>query len=278
MNCRSAVTFCLGALVWLVGCAQPLPAPADLQGLLPTPLLLLGEQHDAAEHQRLQRQTLAQLAAPEQLAALVLEMVERGHQTTGLPRDASETQVRTALDWSAERNAGAWPWATYGPLVMDAVRAGVPVLGGNLPRTQMRTVMAENALDTVLGADALREQQDQMREGHCNLLPPSQIAPMTRIQLARDRALAQTALAAQQPGKTVLLVAGNQHVRRDLGVPRHLPAGQAHRVVMALAGASAEAGDTTLADRSWITAPVPPQDHCADLQQQMGPRPAAKAP
>ena len=60
----------------LAGCATATPAP-DLSGLLPTPLLLLGEQHDAPDHQRLQRQTLRQLADRGQLAAVVLEMAEQ---------------------------------------------------------------------------------------------------------------------------------------------------------------------------------------------------------
>lgn len=267
MNCRSAVISLSLAATLLGACAHRAPATADLQGLLPTPLLLLGEQHDAAEHQALQRQTLRQLVDAGQAAALVLEMAERGRRTTGLPRDASEAQVREALDWSADINAGAWPWATYGPLVMDAVRAGVPVLGGNLPRGQMRTAMQEAGLDATLDTAALRQQQDNIREGHCHLLPEAQIPPMTRIQIARDRAMAQTAQEALQPGKTVLLVAGHQHVRRDIGIPRHLPE-QALTVVAAQTGRSAP--EAASADRVWVTPPVPAKDHCAELQKQMG--------
>lgn len=266
MNCRRAVISWAGAALLLAGCATATPAP-DLSGLLPTPLLLLGEQHDAPDHQRLQRQTLRQLIERGEAAALVLEMAERGQRTTGLPPDASEARVRAALDWRAEHNAGAWPWAVYGPLVMDAVRAGVPVLGGNLPRPQMRTAMAQTGLDATLPADALQHQRDNIREGHCGLLPESQIAPMTRIQIARDRALAQTAQEAIKPGQTVLLVAGHQHVRRDIGVPRHLP-GQDLAVV--LTQTSTPAPRTRSADRVWVTRPVPPKDHCAGLKTQMG--------
>lgn len=267
MNCRWAVTPLAGCVLLLAGCGSVPPAPADLSGLLPTPLLLLGEQHDATDHQRLQRQTLRQLVERGEAAALVLEMVERGQRTAGLPSDASEARVREALDWGAEHNAGAWPWSVYGPLVMDAVRAGVPVLGGNLPRAQMRTAMAQTGLDATLPADAVERQRDNIREGHCGLLPASQIAPMTRIQIARDRALAQTAQEALQPGRTVLLVAGHQHVRRDIGVPAHLP-GQALAVVTAQAGPSAT--EARSADRVWVTPPVPPRDHCAELKKQMG--------
>lgn len=257
----------LYSLLLLGGCAQTPPLAADLQGLLPTPLLLLGEQHDAADHQRLQRQTVTQLTGQGRLAAVVMEMVERGRGTASLPRDASETRIRETLDWTADRNAGQWEWAVYGPLVMDAVRAGVPVLGGNLPRSQMRTAMGESGLDATLGVDALRQQRENIREGHCGLLPEAQVAPMTRIQIARDRAMAQTAQEAIQPGQTVLLVAGHQHVRRDIGVPAHLP-GQPLAVVVAQAGRTST--DAANADRVWVTPPVPPRDHCAELRKQMG--------
>ena len=274
MICRPAVIvrrFTVALMALTIGACSAMPlATADLQGLLPTPLLLVGEQHDAPEHQALQRDTVHQLAARGELGALVLEMVEQGRDTRHLPPDATEAQVREALDWTAERNTGAWPWAVYGPTILSAVRAGAPVLGGNLPRAGMRTAMADATLDGTLPAPALQRQREAIRDGHCQLLPDTQIAPMTRIQIARDRAMAQTAVGALQPGRTVLLIAGNGHVQRDLGVPRHLPAGQPHRVVMALAGDVAGAADPAVADRQWVTPRRPPKDHCAEMRQQMG--------
>jgi uncharacterized iron-regulated protein len=287
MNCRSAVTrrllrtacWTIPGLVLLTACTATRPTPtglsADLNGLLPTPLLLLGEQHDAPEHQALQRDAVEQLAGQGRLAAVVLEMVEQGPNTTGLTASASEAQVRDALGWREARNSGGWAWSVYGPVVMAAVRSGVPVLGGNLPRAQMRTVMADATLDASLPADALQRQREAMRTGHCDLLPASQIAPMTRIQLARDRSLAQTAVNAQRPNQTVLLIAGNAHVQRDLGVPRHLAPGLPHRVVLSLAREGtrevrSEPSPADQADRQWITPPRSAKDHCADLKKQLG--------
>ena len=248
-----------------------------LDSLLPADVMLLGEQHDAPQHQQRQREVLDALIAQRQAAALVIEMAEQGVDTRQLPTNASEADARQALDWSASEAAG-WDWAVYGPLVMRAVRAGVPVWGGNLPRAQLRNTMQDAALDNRLTASALQTQQNQIREGHCQLLPESQIGPMTRVQIARDRALASTAEGAMRAGQTVLLVAGNQHVRRDLGVPVHLgPQVKARVVLMQSGGDSATAGtgtvpsaDRPVADQVWQTAPVPAKDHCAEFKAQMG--------
>jgi uncharacterized iron-regulated protein len=252
-------------LLLLQGCAHP---PGDVRqrvdALLPADLILLGEQHDADAHQQLQRAVVQDLAGRGQLAALAIEMAEQGRSTAGLPAHASEAQVRDALQW---KQAG-WPWERYGPVVMAAVRQSVPVHGANLPRDAMRAAMADTRLDAHLPAAGLALQREGIRSGHCALLPESQIAPMTRIQIARDAAMARTLEAVRQPGKTAVLVAGGGHVRRDLGVPTHLPAGLTTRVVLAVAGTSSEsAGQTT--DMVWETPRLPPKDHCADLRQQL---------
>ena len=112
---------------------------------------------------------------------------------------------------------------------MAAVRAGVPVLGANLPRDQQHSAMQDAGLDQLLAGPALKAQQQAVRLGHCELLPETEIRPMTRIQIARDRAMAQAISAAAAPGKTVVLIAGAGHVAPELGVPRHLPQGLAAR-------------------------------------------------
>ena len=265
------------ALLGAAGCATPAPlgaaAQARLATLLPADALLLGEQHDAPAHQQLQRQAVQWLAARGALAALALEMAEQGRSTAGLPRDASEADVQHALAW---RDAG-WPWKTYRLVVMAAVRAGVPVLGANLPTARQRDAMRDATLDARLPPAALQEQQQRMRDGHCGLLPESQIGPMTRVQIARDIAMADTVRAARQPGRTVLLVAGNGHVHRALGVPLHLPPDLTTKVLSAQSGQAQAAIDsevtdtlpahTSGADLLWPTPPVPPRDYCAELRR-----------
>jgi uncharacterized iron-regulated protein len=87
-------------------------------------------------------------------------------------------------------------------------------------------------------------------------MPPAQIAPMARIQIARDRAMADTvsqavqSAGAGQPARTVVLVAGHAHVDTELGVPQHLPPGVRAQAI------------------TWPKAP-PARDYCADLRRQM---------
>lgn len=241
---RLALVF---AACLLSGCAAVVPVPAtdDID------VLLVGEQHDAAGQARLQRQYIEGIAGRGLLGALVLEMAERGTSTAGLPANASEDQVRQALRWDAE----AWPWARYRPAVMAAVAAGAPVLGANLPRSQLRTAMADASLDTLLPGPALKAQQQAIRQGHCGLLPEAQIGPMTRAQVARDREMARTLEAAVVRGKTVLLLAGAGHVLPDVGIPLHLA--------------------PSVSARSVVLTPEPSaKDHCAELRQRMNAKPA----
>lgn len=242
------------ALLVLAGCASPgaMTGPqAQLAALLPADAILVGEQHDALQHQALQRELVEALAARGSLAALALEMAPQGGSTQGLPRDAGEAAVRSALRW----DDNAWQWTSYGPAVMAAVKAGVPVVGANLPRSRMREAMADPRLDNTVPPGVLEAQREAVRNGHCGLLPEAQIGPMARVQIARDRAMAQAVAQAALPGKTVVLLAGSQHVDEQLGIPRHLPAG--------------------LRARSHALPEQPPRkDYCAELERQFKPRAA----
>ncbi|MEY4266965.1 MAG: hypothetical protein RIS90_1500, partial [Pseudomonadota bacterium] len=150
--------------------------------------------------------------------------------------------------------------------------AGVPVLGAKLARDALRASMGDASLDQRLPSTALAEQQQRIRSGHCNLLPESQIAPMTRMQIARDRAMAQTITEAAQSGRTVLLLAGHGHVAPALGVPQHLPANFKAKTVL-LQASQEDAAIETIAnfDLIWPTGPIPVRDYCAEFKATRAP-------
>ena len=262
-----AVVVALGLALTNAACTTPLTL-GGRAALLPADILLLGEQHNAPEHQVWEADTVAWLAGNGALAALVLEMAEHGRSTAALPPDAKESAVQKALYW----NDATWPWAAYGPVVMAAVRAGVPVLGGNLPRKQLNATTADAALDSQVPAAVWQRQLQAVRAGHCDLLPEKMLPGMVRVQIARDISLANTAVSAVQVGKTVVVVAGGGHVQRSLGIPLHLPAHLTSKVALAqstraLAAINKEA---TNGDADWVhtTPALPEEDACAALRQQ----------
>jgi uncharacterized iron-regulated protein len=254
----------LGAVLWLSACATPVAHWQTHLNGLPTqaPGVLLGEQHDADEHQTMARLSVARLAQSPGLSALVLEMADEGADTSGLSTHATEAQVRDRLRW----NDAGWPWQRYGPVVMQAVQLGVPVVGANLPRSAMGAVMRDEQWDARVPSGVLADHRKRMVGSHCGLLPESQVPGMARIQIARDERMAQTAERWLRPGKTVLLMAGAEHVKRDRGIPLFWPdtlAQQAH-VVWMRAG-TPQLHSEGVADATWATPATPERDHCAEM-------------
>ena len=246
--------FAPALLLALAACAAPAPLP-DAQ------VLIFGEQHDQPDHQRQTAQAVRRLADQGRLAALVIEMAERGRSTTSLPHDADAARVRAALAWSG------WEWPVYEGVVMTAVRAGVPVLGGNLPRAALRETMADASRDALLDAGARERLAAAVREGHCGLLPAEQEPGMVRVQIGRDQSLAATVTEALLPGQQVILLTGAQHASRDRGVPLHL-ARQAHApsVHVLIFG---EQGHDLAADELRAARFTPRPDPCEGLAQQL---------
>lgn len=243
-----------------------IPWRQQAQSLPEASIVLLGEQHDASEHQELARLSVESLTRSSTLSALVLEMADDGVNTEGLALNSTELKVRSRLKW----NEAGWPWARYGPVVMQAVRAGVPVVGANLPFSSMTAVMRDERYDNLVPQAVLNEHRQRMVQGHCGLLPESQAPGMARIQIARDESMGKTAKKWVRNGKTVLVLAGAEHVKKDRGIPliSHSYAPHILSVVWMQATSEIEK-DPSLSDLNWQTPPVPFKDHCAELAKAM---------
>ena len=195
-----------------------LTSGALLDELARAPAVIIGERHDNAEHHRLERWVISQLAIRGVLGGVVLEMLDREQQgmLEGIPgvllADLPDGELMALLDWQR-----GWDWAVYGPLVRQALRLGVPLLAGNLPRESIQSIIMANQAPSLPNAVA-RAQRQALIEGHCGLLPESMLAGMLAAQVARDRAMA-AALAALP--STSVLVCGSGHARRDIGVALH---------------------------------------------------------
>ena len=231
-----------------------------------TDVLLIGERHDAPAQMPRVSDELSRLAAQGKLAALAIEMAPAGTSTVALSRGATAPAIRQALAW----NDKAWPWDRYAGPITAAVAAGIPVLGANLPQDRIATAMADVSLDAQLSDAARQRLATVIRESHCGLMPENRIAPMVRVQIARDRSMAHTLAEAAVAGRTVVLLSGAGHADLELGVPQHLPTQLTVRSIAMVAEGDHPPGRF---DGSWATPAARAGDPCAALALQLADKP-----
>lgn len=238
--------------------------------------VLLGEKHDNPDHHRLRLSLLTSLIRDGHISLLSFEMVDNSQQPAlaelqqhnSMP---NEQQIRDILSWDE-----AWTWEFYrDPLIM-AMQSGIEVRAGNIDRQQVSRIYAQNDSPAQeLNSAQLAALTQEIDLSHCGMLPESQFPAMVRVQQARDRAMAGSLLNA--PGeKAAALLAGNFHIRHDLGVSNYLPAGTAGPISLAflevapgLEQAAAYVPETDgrkAYDFIWFTPVVKIEDYCAQLQ------------
>lgn len=185
-------------------------------------IVLLGELHDNAQHHALRAQLIRRIARDK-----LSVVAEHLPSTARVVREGALLADLQAAGFDPQ----AWSWPLHAPL-FDAIRsAGLPLVGGNLPKGFSKQLFSQgaSALSAPLGqtyrtatlSEAASQQLDQdLIDGHCGKLPERYIEPMRLVQRATDVSMAQ-ALLDRVPS---LLVAGNGHVRKDYGVPQVLNA------------------------------------------------------
>ena len=245
--------------------------------------LLLGEKHDNPDHHALQLAVLEWVLAQERLYQVSFEMLDSDVRERLLdiylqePMTAAELQAY--LMWDAE----GWDWNFYGPLVQAVYAAGISIAAGNITRDEVSAIYAdENAIARQILTDAaLSRLEIDIDESHCGMLPASQFPAMVRVQQMRDLTMAGS-LRPPETGMTSVLVAGNYHVRRDLGVPNYLrqrEPSMAPDAIVALSFMEVREGETDpeayqervdeqpAYDFIWFTPSVGEEDYCASLRQ-----------
>jgi len=241
--------------------------------------LLLGEKHDNPDHHLLRQRLLAQLQP--NLALVSFEMLDhtRQSQLDALAGAPANTDFREVLNWDDE----GWSWDFYGPLLSTLLADGVPVRAANISRADVMEVYAgelAQAVATVLTPEQLQVLEREIDASHCGMLPASQFPAMVRVQQARDYQMARSLVSetVSQAGVRVL-VAGNYHVRKDLGVPKYLQALSDNAdalITVAFLEASEGMMDPQMYldayyaagafDYVWFTPAAAQQDYCAAFQ------------
>jgi uncharacterized iron-regulated protein len=250
-----------------------------LTRLQQSPVLLLGEKHDNPDHHRLRLLLLEPLLLSSDSALLVLEMLNRGQQahidtlaTDSLPPEGPA--LAEHLAWNEE----AWPWQFYGPAVSLARQRGAQLRAGNIDDSDVMAIYRDTrpASPQTLAAEQLAQLERDIDSSHCGMLPAEQFPAMVRVQQARDQQMADALTADPDRFDRRILLAGNYHIRHDLGVPNYLPEQMSAPLSVAFLEVDPEHdvptdylqqfSDIAAYDVIWFTPALRPDDYCADMR------------
>lgn len=247
--------------------------------------LLLGEKHDNPDHHALQLHMLESLLQVDAVAAVVFEMLERGADealaTLNQHDFESSEEIRDYLQWDIE----GWDWNFYGPLVEAVYSRRIPILSGNISGADVGQIYGADPADyqhlaAVFDSLTMEQLNRDIDESHCGMLPASQFPAMLRVQQQRDFTMAG-AMQGAGADEIVVLIAGNYHVRQDLGVPNYLlqeDRSLSRDDILSLAFLEVQDdvvdaeeylqrfGEIPAYDYIWFTPALTSEDYCASLR------------
>lgn len=234
----AATTLALTVPLPLAGCASArssgFGAAALARELARRPVVLLGEVHDNPLQHRVRAEALAQHLAAGARPALAFEQFDRSQQAAidaaraGLDRATPPQTAAQAI--VAAAGARGWDWPLYQPFIALALQYELPIVPANLARADAMkvgragdfAVLFDAETQRRLGLDridaaVLAAHRQAIDDGHCNAMPPHLLPALARAQIARDITLLESIRPHMARG--VVLLTGNGHVRRDIGVP-----------------------------------------------------------
>jgi uncharacterized iron-regulated protein len=285
--------------IWDVRAARWVTESQLVAALASVRYRLLGEIHDNPEHHTIRARLISELAARDLHPAVVMEQFDLDHDEALRAAQASSVDAETLAD-AGQLDRKGWLWPMHKPILEAAVGAHLPVRAANLPRTFFSHHDVQSLVEKDTSAiwyarfhaakwtDAqATELHDDILASHCGKVPESVVPRIVLAQRIRDAAMAQAlvdaAASVPEPGNRggAILIAGDGHVRADLGVPIYLhapgtPGADARSSSVGLVEASDEerhANDFPRAlvaehpgfDYIWFTPPAAREDPCAGM-------------
>ena len=193
------------------------------------PIVLFGEVHDNAAQHALRLDEVKALLASGARPVLLMEQFDRERQPeidrsrAATPRPDADALILAGSGAPASETR-AWNWAFYKPLIELALANDLPIVAANVSRADTRRVVRDGLAATGFDADVppaiVRAQAEIIERSHCGQVDMPLATRMASAQIARDQFMARAITANASRG--VLLLAGNGHVRSDIGVPRWL--------------------------------------------------------
>jgi uncharacterized iron-regulated protein len=282
---RGAFLLALAALLAALCCAagtEPASFPWE-DRLRGDAIVLLGEVHDNPVQHGLRLEVLRRAFEAGWRPAIAMEQLDREHQVDierarmERPLDAYHLIEKAATEHGKSING--WNWEYYRPYVALALQYGVPLLAANLSRHDAQKIIElgysavfDDSMEHLLGLDRQRPalqvvQENEIDVGHCHALPRELLPAMARTQLARDAVMA--GVLREHGARGVVLLAGDGHARRDIGVPTWFdPATLARVFAVGFLERDDPAPPASAFDAVVTTDAVPRPDHCATLRRR----------
>ena len=205
----------------LAACSTTPAAPALKLRL---PVVLLGEVHDNAAQHTLRLAAFEALLASGARPALAMEQFDRDKQPL-IDALQAQTPPPDADALVAAAGGAGWHWPHYKPFISAALAHRLPVMAANVGREEARRVMrdglAASGFNAAVPPELLAQQAQGIEASHCGMLDAATAGRMALAQVARDQFMAR--VLQDHAARGVVLLAGNGHVRADIGVPHWLP-------------------------------------------------------
>ncbi|BFM15996.1 ChaN family lipoprotein [Maricurvus nonylphenolicus] len=251
---------------------------ALLEALKLAPYVVIGEKHDNPDHHAIELQLLEALAKSD--SAVVFEMLndQQAPLILGLQAGLTSEAFKQQLQWPEK----GWAWQDYGPLMQLVVQQGSKLSVGNIDREKINQLYTggleilsdKQRFETIVPVSKERSKPitELVFDSHCKMMPREHLQPMVNIQLAKDASMAYAMLNS---GKSQnILIAGNVHARKDVGVPQHLAAQGKQSVTVAIIEVQESLQQVAdypevknkQADYVWFTPKVTDRDYCQDLK------------
>jgi uncharacterized iron-regulated protein len=235
-------------------------------------IYLLGEVHDNPKAHAQRFAFIEALLIKGFKPAIAMEQFDRDQQ------DVLDHALASCQDADCViRAAGGkgWNWDFYKPVIEIALKRQLRIVAANLSLADAmkiaraglgaalsRETLHEFKLDLPLDSELFEKQKEAIDIGHCRMLAAAAFKGMVDAQVARDVWMAKTIRDNASQG--LILLAGNGHVRKDIGVYRWLS--NAERVRTQTFGYTEDKGDvadTSVFDREIRIEPFERSDPCA---------------
>lgn len=249
----------------LAACAAVPEGPLRLQ----QPLVLLGEVHDNAAQHALRLEAFRTLLAGGARPVLAMEQLDRDKQAALDAVLAAPAPTADAV--IAAAGGPSWTWAYYKPFIELALQHRLPIVAANVPRAETRRIIQEGLAATGFDAQVpealLKAQAAEVEASHCGMLDAATAGRMALAQVARDQFMAR--VLQQHAARGVVLLAGNGHVRTDIGAPAWMP--PALRARSEAIGVLEQGDPQAAFDRRVFTAVQPRPDPCERMRRPAPP-------